>query len=148
MRPCWWKHFALIGSWRPRAKSTRAAGVLVPRNPAVTLALEHVMRPAGCGAFKDVFVLDDHLLVVKMMLKDRNLNTWADRGAEEEQARFEKYGDILSSRMAFCYGQVYLQSSRPAGQGGICSKESVSAVKKCRTCRLPMRLRPSPCKRS
>ena len=55
MQPCWWKHFALIGSWRPRAKSTRAAGVLVPRNPAVTLALEDVMRPAGCGAFKDVF---------------------------------------------------------------------------------------------
>ena len=90
-----------------------------PGDPAVTWTLRDVMKTAGCGAFKDVFVLDNHLLVVKMMLQDRNLNTWADRGAEEEQARFEKYGDILSSRMAFCYGQVYLQSSRPAGQGGI-----------------------------
>ncbi|CAL1170166.1 unnamed protein product [Cladocopium goreaui] len=45
-------------------------------DPAVTRTLRDVMKPAGCGAFKDVFVLDGHLLVVKMMLRDRSLGTW------------------------------------------------------------------------
>ena len=116
-------------TWRKSSKRAPAQALILganvrlvfgsPGDPAVTWTLRDVMKTAGCGAFKDVFVLDNHLLVVKMMLQDRNHDTWAHGGAEEEQARFDKYRDILSNRMAFCYGQVYLQSSRPAGQDGI-----------------------------
>ena len=54
-----------------------------------------------------------------MMLKHRNSATWPHGGAEEEQKRFDMYRGSLSDWMAFCYGQVYLRSSLPAGKDGI-----------------------------
>ena len=116
-------------TWRKPSKRAasqalilKASVVLVFRSqedPNLTRTLRDVMTPAGCGSFKDVYVLNDHLLVVKMMLQHRNSATWPHGGAEEEQTRFDMYRDILSDRMAFCYGQVYLRSSLPAGKDGI-----------------------------
>ena len=70
-------------------------------DPNVISTIRDVMTPAGCGAFKDVYVLDNHLLVVKMMLKHRNSATWPHGGAEEEQKRFDMYRGSLSDWMAF-----------------------------------------------
>lgn len=75
--------------------------------------LEDVMLPAGSGAFKDVFVLEHNLWVVKLMMKSRNISSWMAGGAAEEQKRFECARERLQERMAFCYGHVYL-----AGQAG------------------------------
>ena len=116
-------------TWRKSSKRAasqalilKASVVLVfgsQEDPNLTWTLRDVMTPAGSGSFKDVYVLNDHLLVVKMMLQHRNSATWKHGGAEEEQTRFDMYRDILSDRMAFCYGQVYLRSSFPAGKDGI-----------------------------
>lgn len=45
-------------------------------DPNVTSTIRDYMTPAGCGAFKDVYVLENHLLVVKMMLQHCNSLTW------------------------------------------------------------------------
>ena len=88
-------------------------------DPNVTSIIRDYMTPAGCGAFKDVYVLENHLLVVKMMLRQRNSSTWPHGSAEEEQKRFDTYRGSLEDWMAFCYGQVYLRSSHPAGKDGV-----------------------------
>ena len=116
-------------TWRKVSKKAPAQALILrasvtlvfgsQEDPNVISTIRDVMTPAGCGAFKDVYVLDNHLLVVKMMLKHRNSATWPHGGAEEEQKRFDMYRGSLSDWMAFCYGQVYLRSSLPAGKDGI-----------------------------
>lgn len=72
--------------------------------------VEDVMIPAGSGAFKDVFVLRQHPLVVKLMWRDKNATTaWPNNGAAEEQARFDAFSPMLLEDMACCYGQLYLR---------------------------------------
>ena len=104
-------------------------------DPAVTRTLRDVMKPAGCGAFKDVFVLDGHLLVVKMMLRDRSLGTWM-QNLTSTMTSF-RTGWVFV--MARCIFKIAVQLARMV----FCSKETVCVVKKCRACRLPMRSRPS-----
>ena len=93
----------------------------VTANDALTL--KDTMLPAGCGAFKDVYVLDKHSLVVKLMMKELNKQTWNDEGAEEEQRRFDEFSASMLERMAFCYAQVYLASSasEPWSSGNVLS---------------------------
>ena len=86
-------------TWRKVSKKAPAQALILrasvtlvfgsQEDPNVISTIRDVMTPAGCGAFKDVYVLDNHLLVVKMMLKHRNSATWPHGGAEEEQKRFD-----------------------------------------------------------
>ena len=82
-----------------------------PQTGAADVTLLDVMRPAGCGAFQDVFLLEQNPLVVKLMLRDRNnAVAWKNGSAEEEQKRFDRYREQIEDLMTFCYGQVYLKS--------------------------------------
>ena len=65
----------------------------------------------GMGMFKDVFFLDSHPLVLKLMMKNAgsNLQNWPGNG-REEQKRYDNYATRLSGVMMKCYGQVYLTS--------------------------------------
>ena len=100
----------------------------VTANDALTL--KDTMLPAGCGAFKDVYVLDKHSLVVKLMTKELNKQTWNHQGAAEEQRRFDQFSASMLERMAFCYGQVYLASSasEPWSSGNVLSSGEESRL--------------------
>ena len=89
------------------------------QSAAEDLTVLDVMRPAGSGAFKDVFFLDKSPFVVKLMLRSRNNpQAWSQGSAEEEQKRFDRYREQMEDLMTFCYGQLYLRSETGDGLMG------------------------------
>ena len=74
----------------------------------------------GSGAFKDVFMLDNHDLVFKLFLKklSEGPDDWIPK-AKEEQTRFEMYRNFAENEMAFCFGQVFLDVNNAEGDVSI-----------------------------
>eukprot|EP00435_Cladocopium_sp_Y103_P036833 s392_g9.t1 len=84
------------------------------------IEIRDTVTRCGSGAFKDVFMLDNHDLVFKLTLNKQleKPDEWIPK-AQEEQTRFEMYRNCAENEMAFCFGQVFLDVNNAEGDVSI-----------------------------